>query len=379
LQLARALRQLRRYDEAFEAFKTSERELEQHDVSPSSLRLRAILLKDQRRFSDALAAGQQAQSVEPGSALDWNQIGIALLSLGRPAEAYGHFIQATALKPRDPAYPNNVRVALAHLRQYDQALIGTNRALALRPGHLSSTISRADDLVSLERYEEAEAHLRAATEVTMGHSGYWAVMGSLHTRRADEALVSIMRAIDLSDDDTNTAVAYERMGELLIAFEDYPKALEFAGHGLELRPYGFWLQELKAKALRGLGRESEADEIERTVQTRLAKQLALLAQAEGANGECDGQARVSHCSCHPVRHACGDTLCRLRAARWKWQSNRDGAERMRRCSSLASLPHQYRLSSSDPCLLEDRRVPARLDSVGAGGAPSVGGGTWMAR
>ena len=72
------------------------------------------------------------------------------------------------------------------------------------------------------------------------------------------------------------------MGELLIALDDYAKALEFAEHGLEFRPYDFWLQELKAKALPGLGRESEAEEIERTVQARLAEQLALLDQAEGA-------------------------------------------------------------------------------------------------
>ncbi len=69
-----------------------------------------------------------------------------------------------------------------------------------------------------------------------------------------------------------------------IALEDYAKALEFAEHGLELRPHDFCLQELKAKALRGLGRESEAEEIERAVQARLAEQLALLDQTEGANG-----------------------------------------------------------------------------------------------
>ena len=282
-QLARALRGLRRYDEALEAFKASERESEQHDVSPSSLRLRADILREQRRFSEALAASEQLKALKPEHTPNWNLVGIALLKLGRPAEAYKQFIVAATMKPQDPAYPSNAGVALAHLRQYDQALVWTDQALALRPGHLTSTINRADDLVSLERYEEAEAQLRAATEVTMGHSGYWAVTGSLHIQRGeyDEALAAIKRAIDLSDDDDNSAVAYERMGELLIVLDDYVKALEFAEHGLELRPYDFWLQELKAKALRGLGRESEADEIERTVQARLAEQLALLDQTEG--------------------------------------------------------------------------------------------------
>jgi tetratricopeptide (TPR) repeat protein len=176
-------------------------------------------------------------------------------------------------------------VALAHLHKHEQALIWTDRTLALRADYSLAVINRAGALFELGRYEEAEAQLRAVTEVTMSHSGYWAATGSLHTQRGDydEALVSIKRAIDLSDDDTNTAVAYQRMGELLIALEDYPKALEFAEHGLELRSHDFWLQELTAKALRGLGRESEADEIERAVQARLAEQLALLDQAEGAS------------------------------------------------------------------------------------------------
>jgi tetratricopeptide (TPR) repeat protein len=231
-------------------------------------------------------ASQQAQELEPEAAPTWNKVGVALLNLGRPAEAYKRFIPATTLKPQKPIYPSNVGVALSYLRKYEHALVWTDRALALRPDHAAAIINRADYLVSLERYEEAVAQLKAATELTIRRSSYWAAKGSLHTQRGeyDEALAAIKRAIDVGDDDSNTAVAYERMGELLIALEDYPKALEFAEHGLVLRPYDFCLQETKAKAQRGLGRESEADEIERAVQTRLAEQLALLDQAEGANG-----------------------------------------------------------------------------------------------
>jgi tetratricopeptide (TPR) repeat protein len=283
VQLAMSLKKLRRYTEALKA---SEREVELRGVSSDSCVLKAIILQGQRRFEDMLAASQQAQALQPESARNLGHVGLALLNLGRPGEAYVHFIRAAALSPQKPGYLSYVGLALAHLRKYEQALVWTDRALASRPDHLSSNINRADGLVSLERYEEAEAQLRAATEVTMGHSRYWAVTGSLHAQRGDydEAVVSIKRAIDLSDDDDSAAVAYERMGELLIALEDCPKALEFVEHGLELRPYDFWLQELKAKALRGLGRESEAAEIERAVQVRLTEQLALLDQAEGASG-----------------------------------------------------------------------------------------------
>ncbi|HEY7092300.1 MAG TPA: tetratricopeptide repeat protein, partial [Ktedonobacterales bacterium] len=245
-----------------------------------------IVLREQRRFSEALAAGQQAKALEPENAPNWNLAGIALQNLGRPTEAYAHFIHAASLNANDPSYPSNAGLALAHLRKYRDALVWMEQALVLRPGCPAPTINRTDALIALERYEDAQSQIEAATEATKGHSSYWAAKGLLHTHRGeyDEAVVEIKRAIDLSEDDDDTAVAYERMGELLIALDDYPKALEFAEHGLDLRPHDFWLQELKAKALHGLGRESEAEEIERTVQARLAEQLALLDQAEDANG-----------------------------------------------------------------------------------------------
>jgi Flp pilus assembly protein TadD len=66
------------------------------------------------------------------------------------------------------------------------------------------------------------------------------------------------------------------MGELLLALEDYERVLSVIERALEIRPHDLRLQEVKAKALHGLGRESEAEQIVRAVQSRLAEQLALL-------------------------------------------------------------------------------------------------------
>jgi tetratricopeptide (TPR) repeat protein len=273
-----ALSGAKRYGEAYEAASQAVQYNPDHGYAWHAL---ALALRDIRQYSAALEASQRCVDLDPESSTAWNMMGLALLNLGRPAEAYKRFIRAAKFSTQSPRYPSNAGVALAHLRQYEQAQVWTDQALALRPGHLSSTINRVDDLVSLERYEEAEAQLKAVTEVALGHSGYWAAKGSLHTHRGeyDEALVAIKRAIDLDEDDSSNAFAYGCMGELLIALAVYPQALEFAEHGLELRPHDFCLQELKGKALRGLGRETEAEEIERAVQARIAEQLALLDQA----------------------------------------------------------------------------------------------------
>ena len=70
------------------------------------------------------------------------------------------------------------------------------------------------------------------------------------------------------------------MGEALLGLEEYPQTLEVVERGVAIRPHDTHLLEAKAKALRGLGREAEAEEIEHAVQSRLAEQLALLEYSE---------------------------------------------------------------------------------------------------
>jgi hypothetical protein len=70
------------------------------------------------------------------------------------------------------------------------------------------------------------------------------------------------------------------LGEALLGLEEYPQTLEVVERGVAIRPHDTQLLEAKAKALRGLGREAEAEEIEHAVQLRLAEQLALLEYSE---------------------------------------------------------------------------------------------------
>jgi tetratricopeptide (TPR) repeat protein len=137
-------------------------------------------------------------------------------------------------------------------------------------------------LISLGRLEDAEIPLASIAAVAADQCMFWAATGLLDMRRRQygDALVAIKRAIELDHGDPS---GWESMAALLLALEDYTKALEVAIHGLELRPFCPDLLELKAKALRGLGRDGEAEEIEGAVEARLAEQLALLDQMEGTS------------------------------------------------------------------------------------------------
>jgi tetratricopeptide (TPR) repeat protein len=271
----------KQYPEALEALREAVR------LDPTSVTAWVTLALTHyrlREYYECLGAADEALKYDSANRDGWNFRGLALLALGRPAEAFMQFVHGANLYPSGAAFPLNAGSALHELRRYDLAITWAEHALTVLPYYPLASINRAFALIMLERYEEAEAQLANVSAAASHLSSFWAVRGSLHTRHGDydEALAAIKRAIDLSDDEDDTAVVYERMGELLIALEDYTKALEVAEHGLELCPHSYDGLMLKAKALRGLGRESEAEEIERAVQARLAEQLALLDQAEGA-------------------------------------------------------------------------------------------------
>lgn len=273
----------RQYHDALEALREAVR------LDPTSVTAWVTLALTHyrlREYSECLGAADEALKYDERNRVGWNYRGLALLYLGRPAEALMQFIHGANMYQSDVIFALNAGSALHELRRYDLAITWAEHAFTVLPYYPLASINRAFALIMLERYEEAETQLANVSAAASHLSSFWAARGSLHTRRGelDEALMAIKRAIDLSDDDNSAGVAWEGMGELLIALEDYPKALEVAEHGLELCPHSYDGLTLKAKALRGLGRESEADEIERAMQMRLAEQLALLNQMEGANG-----------------------------------------------------------------------------------------------
>jgi tetratricopeptide (TPR) repeat protein len=270
----------RQYHEALEALREAVR------LDPTSVTAWVALASTHyrlREYSECLGAADEALKCDERNRVGWNVRGLALLNLGRPAEALMQFIHGANMYQSDVIFALNAGSALHELRRYDLAITWAEHALTVLPYDPLASINRAFALIMLERYEEAETQLANVSAAASHHSSFWAAKGSLHTRRGehDEALIAIKRAIDLSDDDNSAGVAWEGMGELLIALEDYTKALEVAEHGLELCPDSYDGLKLKAKALRGLGRESEAEEIERAVQAWLAEQLALLDQIEG--------------------------------------------------------------------------------------------------
>jgi len=271
---SRALRGLKRHEQSHEAA------LKGVGLAPANAVAWAELgrsLYFLRRFDACLEASQHGVELDPDDPELSSWVGVVLVAVGRPAEALPRMAQAAKDNPADAGLANNVGFALLCLRRFDEALGWIDRALALRPQHRDAAINRAYVLMRLERYDEADASLGTTEATASDQSAFWATKGALHTHRGqyDNALAAIKKATEL---DQNNASAWGSMAELLIALQDFEKALGVAQHGLELRPHDWDLMDLSAAALRGLGRDTEADEIKGAVQTRLAEQIALLDQ-----------------------------------------------------------------------------------------------------
>lgn len=77
-----------------------------------------------REFSSARAAYRQAERAGPGEATVLNDVGMSLLSEDRLPEAVDYFQRALAADPSMPEARQNIRLAHARARRYEEAVAG---------------------------------------------------------------------------------------------------------------------------------------------------------------------------------------------------------------------------------------------------------------
>lgn len=124
-----------------------------------------IALRTLGRFAEADVALRQAIRLRPDSASAYINLGIVLRSLGRMDEATKAFRKAIELDPGLAAAHNNLGNLLKAQRQYDDALASLDRAIALDPAYADAHFNRALALAARGDPEAAAAGLAAAIEL----------------------------------------------------------------------------------------------------------------------------------------------------------------------------------------------------------------------
>jgi adenylate cyclase len=112
----------------------------------------------QRRYEEAIAAGEQAIKVAPGSADAYSSLGWSLLAAGRYKEALLYIERALRMNPFPPTY-YFMQIGTAHLflRNYEKAVPALRKALSISPKNQYARFGLIVTHVEMGRLEEARA------------------------------------------------------------------------------------------------------------------------------------------------------------------------------------------------------------------------------
>ncbi|MBD0336436.1 MAG: tetratricopeptide repeat protein [Cyanobacteria bacterium Co-bin13] len=242
LYQGRALAQQQDFEAALVAY---ERALlfDRQDAQVLTYRCQAYL--DLKQYGNALESCEAALdgnsswgSASP--ALAWSLRGMAYRELGQLVPAVAAFDQALTLNPADAPIWLAQGQALEALGRSEEALLSYNRAVALQPDWPQA---RAGQCALLNQTAEYEAAL-AACEQALAGNGDWGAVGAaaawsqqaqayLGLDQPQAALAAINRAVGLNSE---YAAAWNNRGAILARLENWQGAIASLQRATELDP-----------------------------------------------------------------------------------------------------------------------------------------------
>ena len=178
-----------------------------------SLLVKADAFVARGEFAQAMECYADAVKVDPRHAVSHNNLGAALVKLGRYKEAEGEFRRAIGIREGYPEAHGNLGSVLRALGRPTEAETQLRRALKLKPAYVDALSSLGLTLVLLARLREArecfEKVLRVAPRHAEALSGQAQLAGI--EGRFDEAEAAYRRALEV---DPRTAAAWAALAHL---------------------------------------------------------------------------------------------------------------------------------------------------------------------
>jgi predicted O-linked N-acetylglucosamine transferase (SPINDLY family) len=205
--VARVVERLQRGDTAgAEAQARQLRETVPDDAELARLHGVALLLLG--RNAEALTALRDALAIEPGNVAVQSNLASALMATGVPDEAVDLLRKAVATQPGDPGLHNNLANALRAAGDDEGAREAYLAALAIAPDHFGAIVNLAATELSLGRTADAEARLR----------------GALADQLHPQALLLLGHVLNCQQRYAEAQAAYQQAAQLA------PNAAEFPYH-----------------------------------------------------------------------------------------------------------------------------------------------------
>jgi protein O-GlcNAc transferase len=186
------------------------------------------------RPAEALASLKQALRLKPDYAPALYNQGNALRELRQFREALNSYERVLRLQPDDALALNNKALVLLELAEPQLALAALERAVALDPRFIDARRNQAATLLKLNRPAEALAGFEGLLSTASKDADAWCGRGNalLALKRPDDAVQSYGRALEINSQHVDSLInrghvlhSLQRSAE---ALRDYEQALHFA-------------------------------------------------------------------------------------------------------------------------------------------------------
>lgn len=204
-------------------------------AEPKPQEFNAVIdLFNANRFEEAATHAQALTVRFPQHGMSWKILGVALMQLGRNADALLPMRKAATLLPNDTESHNNLGITLNSLGRHEEAEASCRQALAINPNDVQAHGNLGVALQDAGALDAAEASYRRALELAPGdvrvHNNMGALLQSM--RRLEEAEACFRNALALAPDDVD---ALDNLAALLSIQGNSVAALEFIMRSLAIR------------------------------------------------------------------------------------------------------------------------------------------------
>jgi tetratricopeptide (TPR) repeat protein len=192
-------------------------------------------LRTAGRLAEAGVSYRRAISLRPDFASAHSNLGIALCQQGQLPAAVASCELATVLDPRSAEAHANLAHVLRSSGRLDAAAISLRRAVQLNPRSVDLQMSLANLLFDLRRFRDAAACYRCAVDIDPGHiAAHRGLAASLRSAGdLDSAIACYRDALALARDQ---APVWNDLGRCFLALGRFDEAVEAFRHALAIDP-----------------------------------------------------------------------------------------------------------------------------------------------
>jgi len=218
-------------------------------------------------YPKAEQAFKQAIELDPKIALPWNGLGNVYHDLGRCDEAIQAYQKAIELDPKSVLPWNGLGSVYRDLGRRDEAIQAYQKAIELDPKYAYPWNGLGSVYRDLGRRDEAIQAYQKAIELDPKDAYPWNNLGNVYDDlgRHDEALQPYQKAIEL---DPTYPSPWYNLGTLYAKTDDNEQALAAFRNASELKPGNDEYRRRVIETLKKLGRQGEAEELEKSGRAR---------------------------------------------------------------------------------------------------------------